>query len=121
MCIRDSDYTALGAHVNLASRLESAGKPGEILISYETWSVIKETILCRDKGQVKAKGFSHAIQVYEVLGSRKELGGNQLYLSESMDGFSMHLDMLKVKNYDKDRVVAYLEKAAKSLRNKQIH
>ena len=115
------DYTALGAHVNLASRLESAGKPSEILVSYETWSVIKDVILCRDKGQIKAKGFSHAIQVYEVMGSRKELGGNQLYLSESMDGFSMHLDMQKVKNYDKEMVVAYLEKAAKSLRDKQIH
>jgi len=115
------DYTALGAHVNLASRLESAGKPGEILVSYETWSVIKDIIMCRDKGQIKAKGFSHAVQVYEVMGSRKELAGNQLYLSESLEGFSMHLDMQKLKNYDKDKVVAYLEKAAKNLRDKQIH
>ena len=115
------DYTALGAHVNLASRLESAGKPGEILVSYETWSVIKDVIMCRDKGQIKAKGFSHPIQVYEVTGARKEMGGNQLYLSETLEGFSMHLDMQKVKNYDKDKVVSYLEKAAKQLRDKQIN
>lgn len=114
------DYTALGAHVNLASRLESAGKPGDILVSYETWSVIKDVIMCRDKGQIKAKGFTHAVQVYEVMGSRKELGGNQLYLSESLEGFSMHLDMQKVKNYDKEKVVAYLENAAQKLKDKQI-
>jgi class 3 adenylate cyclase len=58
---RTLDYTALGAGVNLASRLESAGKPGDILISYETWSLIKDVILCKDRGEIKAKGFTHLI------------------------------------------------------------
>ncbi|MGK2915579.1 MAG: adenylate/guanylate cyclase domain-containing protein, partial [Porticoccaceae bacterium] len=31
------DYTALGTEVNLASRLESAAKPGEILITHQTY------------------------------------------------------------------------------------
>ena len=117
---KNLDYTALGAHVNLASRLESAGKPGNILVSHETWSLIKDVILCRDKGQIKAKGFSYAIQVYEVIGHRKDLGSNQSYLSENMDGFSMHLDMEKIKNYNKDKVITSLELAAKRLRDKHI-
>jgi class 3 adenylate cyclase len=117
---KNLDYTALGAHVNLASRLESAGKPGNILVSHETWSLIKDVILCRDKGQIKAKGFSYPIQVYEVVDHRKDLGSNQSYLSESMDGFSMHLDMEKVKNYNKDKVITSLELAAKRLREKHI-
>ncbi|MGH1484623.1 MAG: adenylate/guanylate cyclase domain-containing protein [Cellvibrionaceae bacterium] len=117
---KNLDYTALGAHVNLASRLESAGKPGNILVSHETWSLIKDVILCRDKGQIKAKGFSYAIQVYEVIDHRKDLGSNQSYLSESMDGFSMHLDVEKIKNYNKDKVITSLELAAKRLRDKHI-
>ena len=117
---KNLDYTALGAHVNLASRLETAGKPGKILVSHETWALIKDVVLCRDKGQVKAKGFSHPIQVYEVVDHRKNLGGNQDYLSENLDGFSMHLDIDKVKNYDKEKIVSTLENAAKKLRGKRI-
>jgi len=114
------DYTALGAHVNLASRLESSSKPGEILVSYETWSLIKEVILCRDKGEMKAKGFSHPIQVYQVINHRKELGANQSYLSTTVDGFSLHLDLEKIKNYDKEKVMTVLNKATQQLKDKHI-
>ncbi len=114
------DYTALGASVNLASRLESAGKPGDILVSHETWSLIKDVILCRDKGQIKAKGFSYPIQVYQVINLRKNLAGKQSYLSESMEGFSMHLDLEKIKNYEKEQVINKLVSAAKTLHKKDI-
>src|SRR5690606_31048293 len=36
------DYTIIGKEVNLASRLESLAEPGEILVSYETFSLIKD-------------------------------------------------------------------------------
>ncbi len=117
---KNLDYTALGAHVNLASRLETAGKPGNILISHETWALIKDVILCRDKGQIKAKGFSYPIQVYEIINYRKDSGSNQSYLSESMEGFSMHLDLEKIKNYDKEQVIDSLKVAVKKLQDKNI-
>lgn len=117
---KNLDYTALGAHVNLASRLESAGKPGNILITHETWSLVKDVILCRDKGHIKAKGFSYPIQVYEVVNYRKDLGANQSYIAENTDGFSMHLDMEKIKNYDKEKVISSLIKAAQKLKEKHI-
>jgi len=112
------DHTALGVHVNLASRLESAGQPEEILVSHETWNLIKDTILCKDRGKIKAKGFTHPVQVFQVINHRKELGSNQSYFSETTDGFSMHLDMQKVKNYDREKVIACLEVSAKKLRDR---
>ena len=36
------DYTIIGGGVNLASRLESAATPGEILVSYATYAHVKE-------------------------------------------------------------------------------
>lgn len=110
------DHTALGVHVNLASRLESAGQAEEILISHETWSLIKDTILCKDRGHIKAKGFTHPVQVYQVIDHRKEMGVEQSYFSQTADGFSMHLDIEKVKNYDRDKVISSLEKAAEKLK-----
>ncbi len=112
------DHTALGVHVNLASRLESAGKPGEILVSHETWSLIKDTILCKDKGHIKAKGFTHPVQVYQVVNHRKELGSQQSYVSHNFDGFSMHMDVEKLKNYDQDKILEHLQSAAEKVRTK---
>jgi len=114
------DYTVLGTHVNLASRLESAAEPGEILISHETWSLVKDVIMCRDKGEIPAKGFSHPIKVYQVVNFRKDLGRHQSYFEENTQGFSMHLDLEKIKNYDKERVLETLEKATEKLRDKII-
>jgi class 3 adenylate cyclase len=114
------DYTALGTQVNLASRLESAAHPGEILIAWETWSLIKEQILCRDKGEISAKGFSHPIKVYQVINFRKELGGNQSYFEHNGDGFSLHLDMDRIRSYDKERVLKALNEVSRALEDKVI-
>lgn len=114
------DYTVLGMHVNLASRLESAAEPGEILISHETWALIKDVIMCRDKGEIRAKGFTHPIKVYQVADFRKDLGKNQSYFQENTEGFSMHLDLEKIRNYDKERVIEYLDNAVEKLKDKII-
>lgn len=112
------EYTSLGTHVNLASRLESAAEAGEILISHETWSLIKEVIMCRDKGEITVKGFSHPVKVYQVVDFRKDLGKNQSYYEENAEGFSMHMDLDKIRNYDKARVVQALEKITQRLKDK---
>lgn len=112
------DYTVLGTHVNLASRLESAASPGEILISHETWALCRDTIMCRDKGEVSVKGFSHPIKVYQVVGLRKDLGMNQNFFEYNLDGFSMHLDTDKVRNYDRERTIKFLTEAARALKEK---
>ncbi len=114
------DYTVLGTQVNLASRLESAAEPDEILISHETWSLVKDTIMCRDKGEIHVKGFSLPVKVYQVADLRKEMGKNQSYFEDRAEGFSMYLDLDKVRNYDKQKVIESLEKAAERLKDKVI-
>lgn len=114
------DYTVLGTQVNLASRLESAAEPDEILISHETWSLVKDTIMCRDKGEITVKGFSLPVKVYQVADLRKEMGKNQSYFEDRTEGFSMYLDLEKVRNYDKQKVIESLEKAAERLKDKVI-
>ena len=114
------DYTLLGKEVNLASRLESSAEPSEILISYETFSLVQDRILCREKGQIKAKGFSRPIPVYQVVDFRKDLGARRSFTELDLEGFSMSLDMEKIKNYDRDKILDMIDKVKKSLNSKDI-
>ena len=42
------DYTVIGGQVNLASRLESSANSGTILISFDTYSQIKDEVDCEE-------------------------------------------------------------------------
>ena len=71
------DYTLLGRAVNLASRLESSAKINEILVSKDTYDLIKDTVKCRDKGQILVKGFAEPINVFSVIDLHKNLASSQ--------------------------------------------
>jgi len=60
------------------------------------------------------------VKVYQVADLRKDLGKNQSYFEDRAEGFSMYLDMDKIRNYDKEKVIESLEKAAEKLRDKVI-
>ncbi len=110
------DYTIIGKEVNLASRLESLAKPGEILISYETFSLIKDRIMCRDKGEITVKGFGRPVPIYEVVDFRRDLGPNRSFLEHEHSGFSMYLDSEKVTDKEREAILSALEDAADRLR-----
>jgi adenylate cyclase len=114
------DYTIIGREVNLASRLESVAQPGEILIAESTYNLVRDVIMCRDRGQINVKGFSKTVPIYEIVDHRKELGATQSFLECEMDGFTLFVDIDKIRNYDKDTVVEALEEAAKRIREKLI-
>ncbi|MDO9624019.1 MAG: adenylate/guanylate cyclase domain-containing protein [Pseudomonas sp.] len=114
------DYTIIGRDVNLASRLESAAEAGEILISHETYSLIKDLIMCRDKGQINVKGFTRPVQIYQVVDFRRDLGATSSYVEHELPGFSMYLDTNGIQNFDKQRVILALQQAAEKLRDKVI-
>ena len=61
------DYTAFGMHVNLASRLEGICDPEGILVSHATWALVKEDFQFESRGEVKVKGFSHAVLAHSLV------------------------------------------------------
>ena len=113
------DYTLLGTEVNLASRLESAAQPGEILISHETYSLVKELILCEERGDIQIKGFQHPVKAYAAIDLRKNLGGTHRYFEHITDGFSFYMDTDRIRNYDQDKILQSLFDAANHLQNRK--
>jgi class 3 adenylate cyclase/DNA-binding NarL/FixJ family response regulator len=65
--LRRLDYTVIGDVVNTAQRLQSAGKPGQIIISEDSFQKIKESFNCSRVGEVSLKNKSVPLVIYEVL------------------------------------------------------
>lgn len=60
------DYTAIGDTVNLAARLESNAKPNQVLISEDTYQLVKNMFKCEELDPIKVKGKEKMVQIYEV-------------------------------------------------------
>jgi class 3 adenylate cyclase len=50
----------------LASRLETACRPGGILISHSTWALVHDQIDTRPHATIEVKGFPRPIRAYEI-------------------------------------------------------
>ena len=58
-------YDIWGDTVNVASRMESSGKPGRVNISEATYQLVRPYFICRPRGKVKAKNIGE-VQMYFV-------------------------------------------------------
>ncbi len=67
--VQRMDYTILGSQVNLASRLETAATPGQILLAEETWGLVRHAFEARAVEPLVVKGFREPIPAWQVLGA----------------------------------------------------
>jgi class 3 adenylate cyclase/tetratricopeptide (TPR) repeat protein len=65
-----TEYTAMGDTTNVAARLQSAAEPGTVLISADTYHLVKQLFELRPRGGAMVKGKSAPIVTYEVLAPR---------------------------------------------------
>ena len=105
------NYTAVGTEVNLASRLETACTPGEVLISSSTFLLVQDKYVCKSRCDVKVKGFAEPVPVFTAVGSRADLDGAKDYLSYSSSGFSINIDTEAIPTYDRKKVLEALQSA----------
>ncbi len=63
---RRSDYTVIGPVVNVAARLESASRPGQVLVGAETARLLPPAWRRLDAGQLTLKGVSEPVQAYFI-------------------------------------------------------
>jgi adenylate cyclase len=69
---RRFDYTAMGDTINLASRLEGAGKQYRvsILIGEKTYNLAKESVIAREVDIIRVVGKDKPVRVYELVGEK---------------------------------------------------
>jgi class 3 adenylate cyclase len=67
------DYTAIGSTVNLAARLCSAAKAGQLLITQAVATELADKKHLRPLPAITVKGFGEPVPVYEVLDATNEV------------------------------------------------
>lgn len=103
------EYTIIGSQVNLASRLESAAEPDQILISQETFANIKDKIYCEKKEIISAKGIHYDVQTYQVIDRIEKIDKNTSHIEEHFEGFSITADLNLISKEEKRQIMKKLK------------
>jgi class 3 adenylate cyclase/PAS domain-containing protein len=109
------DYTIIGGGVNLASRLEAAATPGEILMSYETYANVRHRIHCEERGDISVKGIAYRIATYQVVDTYENLRTERLFIHEERPNLRLDLDLDAMSAEDRGHAVTVLREALNRL------
>lgn len=110
------DYTIIGRAVNAAARIESAGDPGTILISYATYAQVSDDIPCRSRGQIEVKGISRPVDVYEVVLDDDDGQADVIQLPDDEKG-SLQLNIENLSVNERKKFVSLLDDLVARLGN----
>src|SRR5205823_3988424 len=86
------DYTIIGAEANLAARLQSIAEPGLIVISYETYALVRDIVTARPLPAISMKGISRDVVPYAIETTLDAAGRQTRTFSEHLRGLDFYLD-----------------------------
>ena len=66
-CQKRTDYTVIGRTANLGSRICSIAKGGQVMISQETYDLVKDAVAVVPHTGLQLKGVAHDVTVYHVI------------------------------------------------------
>ncbi len=96
---RRFDYTAMGDTINLAARLESAGKQYgvSILAGEATVTAVGDAVVAREVDRLRVVGKTQPVRIYELIGGRGEVAAPVL---DRLAAFERLLESYRRREWD---------------------
>ena len=113
------DYTIIGGEANLAARLQSIAEPGHIVVSYETYALVRDIVAADALAPITMKGIGREVIPYAVSGLLDESGSIRQIFSEHSTGMDFYLDPRAVDAQAAERIRTVLRKALAALETQQ--
>lgn len=104
------DYTIIGHQVNLAARIQKAAPPNSILVSQETFALVRDDVIAHEQAPITVKGIHAPVQTYEIIGPAGTDKGAIIH--EESEGVILKVDLDAA---DKDEVRRILSAAIQQL------
>ena len=89
--------------------------PGEILISYETYALVRDQIVCKKFGDITVKGVSHPVETYQVVDLYESLGREREVIHDEFANYSLTIKLEALSADERSRAVASLSRALEKL------
>jgi len=109
------DYTIIGAEANLAARLQSIAEPGHIVISYETYALVRDIVVAEELAPITMKGISREVVPYTVKGILGDAGETIRVFSEHITGLDFYLNANMIDATNAGHVRKVLQDALEAL------
>ncbi len=110
------DYTIIGAQVNLTSRLEQSAEPGGILLSYETYALVRDHFEADEREPIRAKGIAREISTLALRGIYEDLEKDERYIRREREGLRLVADLDRLTGSTRDLAIADLEQVLARLK-----
>jgi adenylate cyclase len=101
------DYTIIGGEVNLAARLEEHADPDGILLSYETYALVRASVTAEEWPAIEAKGIRREIRPYALMDFLDQPAATQIINSE-IEGMYVRIDMRDLDDTRRQAMLAEL-------------
>ena len=105
------DYTIIGAEANLAARLQSIAESGGIMLSYETYALVRDMVRARAQPPITMKGIPREVVPYAVETQMFEPGARPPVINARVTGLDVFLDLEAMDEKAVERARGVLESA----------
>ena len=111
------DYTIIGAEVNLAARLQQIAEPGSIVMSYESYALVRDVVHAHPLPPISMKGISREVVPYAVDGWAGNEKGQHV-INEQATGVEIFVDLDVIDPESIERTRGFLKRALATLDKK---
>jgi adenylate cyclase len=109
------DYTIVGAEANLAARLQSTAEAGGIMLSYETYALVRDMVRAKPLPPITMRGINREVIPYAVESAGEGTGAQPPVINARVAGLDVFLDREAMDEKAVERARGVLERALAAL------